>query len=142
MHLQRENHTTNIVKIAPSSNLNSRSKSDERLNESLDPPALSLDERGMIQDCTKSFEQLFGFKRTELVWQHVSRLFPQLDGIELVQAGKINSHLQYISRCGRNYLTQNRQGDMFFANLCFVRVEYNGRHSLRLIVNPSKEAEA
>ena len=140
MHLQRQDHTANIVKINPTSKFNSRRRSDEYSNESIDPPALSLDERGMIQDCTKSFEKLFGFKRPELVWQHISRLFPQLEGIELIQAGQINSHVQYISRCGHDYQTQTRQGDIFFANLCFVRIEYNGRHSLRLIVNPSKAA--
>jgi PAS domain S-box-containing protein len=141
MHSQRKDNTTNIYKIDPAAAFNARERSGKSINEQLDPPALSLDERGMIQDCTKSLEKLFGFKRPDLVWQHVSHLIPQLEGIELIQAGKINSHLQYISRCGHNYRTQNRQGDIFFANLCFVQVEYNGRHSLRLIVNPSKEAE-
>ena len=114
-------------------------KADEirqRLSEQHEPPALSLDERGMILDCSKSFRKLFGFRRSDLVWQHVSTLFPQLAGVELVQAGQVNSLLSYLSRCGKLYQAKNRQGDTFSINLSLVRIEYKGRGILRLIVHP------
>jgi PAS domain S-box-containing protein len=107
-----------------------------RLSEQHEPPALSLDERGMILDCSKSFRTLFGFRRSDLVWQHVSTLFPQLADIELVQAGQVNSLLNYLCRCGKLYQAINRQGDTFSINLSFVRIEYKGKGILRLIVHP------
>jgi PAS domain-containing protein len=105
-------------------------------SERMDPPALSLDERGMIQDCSKSFERLFGFKRCDLVWQHVSRLLPQLTGVDLVEAGRLNPVLNYLCHCGHRYQAQNQQGDTFPCNLNFVRLEFGGKPSLRLILSP------
>jgi len=43
-------------------------KACQHLPERHEPPALSLDERGMILDCSKSFRTLFGFRRSDLVW--------------------------------------------------------------------------
>jgi PAS domain S-box-containing protein len=104
--------------------------------EQYDPPALSLDDRGMIIDCSKSFGRLFGFHRSDLVWHHVSTLFPQLEGVELVQGGQVNSFINYLCRCGQVYQAKNRSGDMFSSHLSFVRIEYNGKRILRMIVHP------
>lgn len=105
-------------------------------SEQHEPPALSLDDRGMILDCSKSFGKLLGFQRSDLVWQHVSTLFPQLAGVELVQAGHVNSLLSYLCRCGKLYQAKNRQGDFLSINLSFVRIQYKGKGILRLIAHP------
>jgi len=107
-----------------------------------DPPALSLDERGMILDCSKSFEMLFGYLRSDLVWRHVSSLFPQFEGVELVTAGDLNPMLCYLCRCGHLFHAKNRQGDLFSNGLSLVRIENNGRKRLRVIVHPSDSMEA
>lgn len=119
----------------------SAEKIRQHLSEEHDPPALSLDERGMILDSSKSFRKLFGFRRSDLVWKHVSSLFPQLADVELVQAGQVNSLLNYLCRCGKLYQAINRQGDKFSINLSFVRIEYKGRGILRLIVHPFSGGE-
>lgn len=117
-------------------------RADEYSIERNDPPALSLDERGMILECSKSFEMLFGFRYNDLVWHHVSLLFPQLMGVELVQAGQLNPLLNYLCRCGHLYQTRNRQGDSFFSRLSFVFIGYDGSQSLRMIVRPLDRAQA
>lgn len=111
-------------------------KRHEWMDARHEPPALSFCERGLIQDCSKSLEMLFGFRRSDLVWQSVSKLFPLLKGIELVQAGQVNPLLKYRCRCGQLYQAQNQQGDTFSCNLSIVRLEYEGRRSFRLIVRP------
>ncbi len=116
-----------------------RRENGKNAAEQQDPPALAMDECGMILDCSKSFEQLFGFRRRDLVWQHVSRLLPQFIGVELVQAGRLNPFLNYLCHCGHHYAVLNRQGGMFPCMLSFVHVEFDGRRSLRLIINPSPE---
>jgi PAS domain S-box-containing protein len=108
---------------------------NKRLVEKFDPPALSLDERGMILDCSKSLEKLLGFRRSELVWHHVSMLFSQLEGVELVQGGQVNSLLNYLCRCGQLYQVKNRQGETFSSNLNLFRIENQGKRILRLIVH-------
>ena len=110
---------------------------DEYLAARHEPPALSLGERGLIQDCSKSLEILFGFRRSDLVWQPVSKLFPQLAGVELVQAEQVNPLLKYLCRCGQLYHAQNRHGDSIFSNLSIVRLENFGKRSLRMIVRPT-----
>jgi PAS domain S-box-containing protein len=115
-------------------------KIEKHSSEQHDPPALSLDERGMILDCSKTFEKLFGFRRSELVWRHVSTLFTQLTGVELVKEEQVNPFLNYLCRCGQLYQAQNRQGDTFLSNLSIVRLEYDGRRFLRLIVRASESA--
>ena len=50
------------------------------LAERQEPSALSLSERGLIRDCSKPLEMLFGFRRGDLVWQHVANLFPSSPG--------------------------------------------------------------
>jgi len=140
MNLQIENRAVSEVDAYAKTVRNEKIE-QQILNELNDPPALSLDERGMILDCSKSFRTLFGFQRSELVWQHVSTLFPQLAEIDLVQAGQVNSLLSYLCRCGKLYQAINRQGDSFSINLSFVRIEYKGRGILRLIVHPFMNAE-
>jgi hypothetical protein len=102
-----------------------------------DLPALSLDEYGLIQDCSKSLARLFGFRCGDLVWQPVSKLFPQLFEVELVQAGQVNPFLNYMCRCGHLYQSRNRHGDTFYSNLSIVRLDYAGRRTFRMIVRPS-----
>ena len=114
--------------------------SGEHPNAWHEPPALSLDERGMIQNCSKSCEGLFGYRRHELVWHPISSLFPQLTGVALVQEGRFNPALNFLCRCGKLFQGQNVQGDTFTSTLSFVRLEYDGRPTLRLIVSPSDTA--
>jgi PAS domain-containing protein len=115
---------------------------DEPPTKSHEFPSLSLNERGMIQDCNKSCERLFGYLRRELVWQPVSCLFLQLAGVALVQDGLFNPRLNFLCRCGNLFQAQNRQGDTFTSTLSFVRLEYDGRLTLRLIVNPAETARS
>jgi PAS domain S-box-containing protein len=113
-----------------------RGYGDRNLIEQNEPPALSLDERGVIQDCSKSFESLFGFLLHDLAQQHISMLLPQLTGVELVQSGQLNPLLNYLCRCGHLFHVQNRQGDIFAINLNFVHIGYDGSRFLKMFVRP------
>lgn len=104
--------------------------------------ALILDESGMICDCSKAGERLFGYLRTDLVWQHISKLLPQLSGIRLVSNGQINPRLGFLSHCGRLFRAQNQQGDIFYGTLHFVHLVCRGKHIIRLILRPSDSTES
>jgi hypothetical protein len=142
MNLQRKIHQA----IEPNTAFYSKRKewtSDQRqawmekyLATRQELPALSLGERGLIKDCNKPLQMLFGFRRSDLVWQQVSKLFPQLVGVEMVQSGLVNPLLSYFCRCGQLYQSQTRQGDTFLSTLSIVRLEYEGRRSFRMIVRP------
>jgi len=134
--------SNNVIETNASSYAVWQKMADEHPAEWYEPPALSLDERGMIRDCSRSGERLFGYQPHDLVWQHVSMLFPQLSGVALVQEGRFNPLLNFLCRCGKLFQTQNRQGDTFLSKLSFVRLEYDGRHTLRLIVSPSDNAKS
>ncbi len=101
-----------------------------------EPPTLTVDERGMICDCSKTGEMLFGYSRKELVWQPVSELLPELTEIQLVKNGQFNSQLGFLSRCGQPFLAINRLGNIFLNNLHFVLLNYSGKDAIRVIVQP------
>lgn len=100
-----------------------------------EPPALSLDESGVIHDCSNSFEKLFGFLRDELVEHHISTVLPQLTGVELVQAGHFNPLLNYLCRCGHHFMVRNQNGDIMAINLNFVHLGYDGSRFLKMFVH-------
>lgn len=102
-----------------------------------EPPALTLDERGMICDCSKAGEKLFGYPRQDMVWQHVSTLLPELSEIQLVKNGKFNPQLGFLSHCGHHFRTINRLGSIFMSELHFVLLNDADKHSVRMIVQPS-----
>ncbi|MBU1424961.1 MAG: PAS domain-containing protein [Gammaproteobacteria bacterium] len=119
-----------------------RLRTNRSAAERNEPAALTMDERGMIKDCSRSFELLAGYRRSELVWHHVSMVFPQLDEIELVQAGQINPKLNYLCRCGQIYRLLNRLGDSLSSNINLFTIENGGKKILRLIVHPLESAQA
>lgn len=102
-----------------------------------EPPALLLDERGVIQDCSKTLENLFGYRRIEIVWQHISCLFPQLSDYELIEAGRINPLLDYICHCGHIFLGLDRKGRSIPNELSLLHFNHNGLQTLKLIVRPA-----
>ena len=114
---------------------------DEHLAERDDLPAISLNERGMILDCNKPFEVLFGFDWRDLVWHHITKVFPQLTTVEFTQAGQVYPLLDYLVRCSQLYQAKKRDGVTFSSNLIFVRLEQEGKHLLRLIVFPSEATQ-
>ncbi|MBU0622739.1 MAG: PAS domain-containing protein [Gammaproteobacteria bacterium] len=105
----------------------------------IDLPTLSLDEGGVIHDCSRSFEKLLGFLRDDLVQCHISMLLPQLYGVELVQGGHFNPLLNYLCRCGHHFQVQNRKGDSLAINLNFAHVGYDGSRFLKMFVHPLGE---
>jgi hypothetical protein len=143
MFIQRDDSST--IELHKFSNSERRAWTDAQRQEWTDGywaarpdlPALSLDECSLIQDCSKSLVSLFGFRCGDLIWQPVSKLFPQLFEVELVQAGQVNPFINYLCRCGHLYQSRNRQGDTFSSNLSIVRLECEGKRTFRMIVRPS-----
>jgi PAS domain S-box-containing protein len=102
--------------------------------------ALVLDESGAICDCNKSVEQLFGYRRSDLVLQHVSTLLPQLSGFALMRDGQIDPHLDFLCHCGHLFQAKNRHGEVFSIELSLVQLEQDGKRILRLLVCPASSA--
>ena len=134
--------SNNVIETNAPSYAVGREWTDEHPAEWYEPPTLALDERGMICNCNKSGERLFGYRPHDLVWQHVSMLFPQLTGVAVVQEGRFNPLLYFLCLCGKLFQSQNRQGDTFLSNLSFVRLENDSKPILRLIVSPSDNAKS
>jgi len=71
--------------------------------EAIDLVVLALDDLGMIRDCGRACEQMFGYPPHELAGRHVSLLLPQLPDIGLVQEGRINSRLAHLCHCAVSF---------------------------------------
>jgi len=105
-----------------------------------EPTALTLDQSGMIQDCSDNSEELFGFAPGELIRNHISRLLPQLSEIALLSDGRLNSRLIYLTHCGYLFKAMRRDGGVLSSELFFSQLEYGVNPILRLIIRPSGDA--
>lgn len=100
------------------------------------PASLSLDSRGYIQTCARPVEKLFGYRQHELLWQHISCLFPQFFEVALIQDERLNPLLNYLCHCDHDFEAIDKQGEPVVCNLNLFLVENDGQQSLRLIVRP------
>ncbi len=102
---------------------------------------LVLDESGMICDCCTTAEELFGYRLRVLIKQHVSSLFPQLAGIDLLQDDQISPLLEDLCQGGHVFLAHSRKGNVFPCELSMVTVGEAGRRSVKLFVLPHDAAQ-
>lgn len=79
----------------------------------VDPVRFALDDRGVILACGGACEEMFGFRKDELVGRHVSILLPRLAGVELVQEGRSNSRVAFLCRCAIPFPARRRDGGGF-----------------------------
>jgi len=104
-----------------------------------DLAVLTLDDRGMISDCNRACEALFRYRRSELVWQHVSMLMPQLAELDLMQNGQPNPRFCFLNRIGRNFQAVTQDGTLFDTELFLNLLHNNGHYRLSLIVRRVEE---
>jgi len=100
--------------------------------------ALVVNGRGTILDCDPSGEALFGYRRNELVGQHVSMLLPQLAEVDLLQNGQINPYLRFLCRIGRNFTAVTEGGEHFVSELFLNLPGSIDPPRLSLIVRPAE----
>ncbi len=111
----------------------------EYLSEGHGSATLTLDELGMIRDCSKPVEWLFGYHREELLCQHVSTLLPQLAEFVLAGNSQVNPRLIFLCHCGHLFQAQDRRGNTFFSRLNFVQLDNFEKGTVRLIIQPSND---
>lgn len=98
---------------------------------SIDLATLTLDDQGVIIECGKTCESVFGYPPDELLGSPVSRLIPQLSTIELVQDDRINSRLAHLCHCAIAFEARRRDGLCFASELFINRL---GRHNVAVLV--------
>ena len=98
--------------------------------------ALILDRRGMILECNRAAEVLFGYPARELIWRHISLLLPQLEEGMLASEGRVNPKLKFMCHCGQLFLVLDRQCKTFFSELHLVELSSPGSFTVRAILCP------
>lgn len=96
----------------------------------------SLDHRGMIRACNGAGEHLFGYRRGEVIWQHISALLPQLADTDLVCDGRLNPRLLFLCRIGGYFRAQKQNGESFASDLYLLNLSNRDSSDLRMIVRP------
>lgn len=85
--------------------------------------ALTLDDLGVIRDCSRACEPVFGYRPDELIGRHISVLLPQLPDADLVQEGRINSRLAFLCHCAFVFQARCRDGRFFASELFINRLD-------------------
>lgn len=98
---------------------------------------LTLNDKGMIRDCSQALGKLLGCQPSNLLWQHISLLMPQLAKTTLMNTGQINPRLHFLSRIGYPFEVIGVNGTRFASELFFNVVGSIGRQQLRIIIRPA-----
>lgn len=105
----------------------------------IDLAVLTLDDLGVIRDCSRACEQMFGYQPDELPGRHVSSLLPQLPDSELVQEGRINPRLAHLCHCAVAFQARRRDGQCFASELFINRL---GNHNVVVLVRNLEQPKA
>ncbi|MBW8306275.1 MAG: PAS domain-containing protein [Thiobacillus sp.] len=97
----------------------------------IDLAVLTLNDQGVIRDCSRACEQVFGYLPEELAGRHVSMLLPQLPDTDLVQEGRINARLAHLCHCAVAFQARRRDGRCFASEL-FINLL--GSHNVVVLV--------
>ena len=100
------------------------------------PAELVLDDRGMIRDCNAAGAALFGQSRDAMLWQHVSRFFPQLENMNLMEGGALSARFHFLCSIGCGFQSIRADGERFVSELFLNELGNPGARHLRVIVRP------
>ena len=101
---------------------NSHSPSDVPVVDPINLAMLALNDMGVIQHCSQTCEQVFGYRQDELAGRHVSTLLPELADTELVLEDRINSRLAFFCHCAIPFQARRRDGICFTSELFINRL--------------------
>lgn len=102
-----------------------------------EPPALTLDEYGVIMECNDCGEEFFGYSQKELAQQHISTVLPQLSRVELLKGGEPNANFSFLCRIGHVFEVMPRSGAVILCGFTLVYLSGAGQTFMRLIVQVS-----
>ena len=97
---------------------------------------LSLHYNGMITECNKAGSKLLGCLPSELIWQPISRLLPQLKNIALMEGSNLNPYLHFLSRVGYKFDVISLKGARLIARVFFCEIGSMEHRFLRVIICP------
>lgn len=126
--------TTHQIKGMIANNLLNNSPHHEDVGLNL--PVLTIYDNGMIRSCSNAAIELLGCSLDKLRWRHISTFFPQLADMAIIQGGKINPNLRFLSHIGYSFDVINMRGVHIACALFFNEVEHFDRHYLRVIFRP------
>lgn len=106
-----------------------------------DEAALTVLENGLILNCNKVGADLLGYEPSQLIWQPISRLLPQLADMALVQDQEINPYLHFLSLVGHRFEVVAANGAHFASELFFTEVEELRRRCLRIVMQPIRQGQ-
>lgn len=97
---------------------------------------LTLHFNGMITECNKAGSRLLGCLPSELIWQHISRLLPQLKNVALMNGANLNPYLHFLSRVGYKFDVISLKGVHLIARVFFCEIGSMEHRFLRVIICP------
>ena len=97
---------------------------------------LTLHFNGMITECNKAGGKLLGCLPSELIWQHISRLLPQLKNVSLMEGSNLNPYLHFLSRVGYKFDVISLRGARLIARVFFCEIGSMEHRFLRVIICP------
>ncbi len=96
---------------------------------------LGIDQQGVIASCSREAEEIFGYSRSDIVRNPISKLLPELSERSLFKNGQLYPLLEYLCHCGHSFRAVKKCGATFDSELFFIKLA-NAEDTVRLIVKP------
>lgn len=125
--------TLSLIEYKHSSAIKQAAASDDSDDNRL---VLTLHFNGMITECNKAGSRLLGCLPSELIWQHISRLLPQLKNVALMNGANLNPYLHFLSRVGYKFDVISLKGVHLIARVFFCEIGSMEHRFLRVIICP------
>ncbi len=116
---------------APNARVDVNSRFNAPALISSDLSKITLDDHGIILNCSATCERVFGYRLEELAGRHVSILLPHLKDTELVLEDRINARLAYLCHCAMPFQARRRDGEMLDTELYINRL---GSHNVAVLL--------
>ena len=101
-----------------------------------DMAVLTISNEGIICQCNQAASTLLKGIPSQVIWQNISTVLPQLKDVRLIINEAVNPHLRFLSRIGHHFDVVDLYGIRFTGKLYFNDIEELGCRCLRLIIRP------
>ena len=101
-----------------------------------DLATLALDDHGLVLECDPTCERRYGYRRDELEGRHISILFPELQGFDLVVDERVNSRLAFLCQSNIPFQARHRDGGKMSSQLFINRLD---RHRVVILARSLDE---
>jgi len=98
---------------------------------------ITIFKNGTILTSNERANKLLGYNASDLAWQPITKLLPQLDGLSLTLGNEINPYLRLLSVTGHRFEVIGKKNKRFGCSVFYNMKEEFGKSCMRISLAPN-----